>query len=431
MRRGGGRIQLIYVGKEDNFLTGNPKVSFFKYIYRRHTNFTIESIRMFFNGNPDFGQRFSVTIPRFGDLLGPCFLIVDLPALTLLNGQSIGYTNSIGNALIEEMKILIGETEIDKHDGIWEYIWNNMTVSDDKKDAYNSMVGQFNANPIFTFNGPYRLHIPLTFWFNKNPGQFLPLLALQYHQIQIQFKFRKLEDLFYSTNIYNTLNCDPCNQNCKPDCDYKVNAVSLPNVELWGDYVFLGNDERRRFVSKPMDYLIEQVQIIAPYDIESSKSQHGIELVLTNPVKEIFWVFRRNLMELTHEYFNFTSLAANESGTLKDLMQNATILLDGQERFDARSSKFFRLIQPYQCHTNSPNNLYIYMYSFALRPEDIQPSGTLNASKFDSIILQVTTEICPDPITRCQRGDMKCFAYAINYNILRISNGYGGVLFSS
>ena len=208
-------------------------------------------------------------------------------------------------------------------------------------------------------------------------------------------------------------------------------AVNLPNVELWGDYVFLGNEERRRFVSKPIDYLIEQVQIIAPYDINSSKTQHGIELVLTNPVKEIFWVFRRNLMELTHEFFNFTSLAANETGTLKDLMQNACILLDGQERFDVRSSKFFRLIQPYECHTNSPNNLYIYMYSFALRPEDMQPSGTLNASKFDSIILQVTTEICPDPITKCQRGDMKCFAYAINYNVLRISNGYGGVLFSS
>ena len=154
MRRGGGRIQLVYVGKEDNFLTGNPKVSFFRFIYRRHTNFAIESTRMFFNGKPDFGQKFTVFIPRFGDLLGQMFLVIDLPPLFLTNGQPVGYTNSVGNAIIEDMRIMIGETEIDRHDGMWEFIWNNMTLSYDKRDVYGIMVGQYENNPIFTVNGP-------------------------------------------------------------------------------------------------------------------------------------------------------------------------------------------------------------------------------------------------------------------------------------
>jgi hypothetical protein len=420
MRRGGGRIQLVYVGKEDNFLTGNPKVSFFRFIYRRHTNFAIESTRMFFNGKPDFGQKFTVFIPRFGDLLGQMFLIIDLPPLFLTNGTPVGYTNSVGNAIIEDMRIMIGETEIDRHDGMWEFIWNNMTLSNDKKDAYGIMVGQYENNPTFTVNGPYRLHVPLTFWFNKDPGQYLPLLALQYHQIQIQLKFRSVNDLFYSTNLYNN---NPCN--------FAVQATSIQNVEIWGDYIFLDTDERRRLVSKPLEYLIEQVQISEPVSIDQNKSSISIPLIFNNPIKEIIWVFRRDVMETTNEYFNFTSLAANEVGSYKDLMTNAVFQLDGQDRFERRDGKYFRLIQPYQHHTGFPNGLFIYAYSFALKPEDIQPSGTLNASRFEDIRLQMDAVTCPDPLTGRMRGNMKCFVYALSYNVLRISGGYGGILFTA
>jgi len=422
MRRGGGRIQLVYIGKEDGFLTGNPKVSFFRFIYRRHTNFATESIRMYFNGNPDFGQKFTVFFPRFGDLIGSMFLIVDLPPLILENGQTIGYTNSIGNALIEDMRLMIGETEIDRHDGMWEFIWNNITLSNNKKKVYQQMVGQYDGNPMFTTLGPYRLHIPLTFWFNKDPGQYLPLIALQYHQVQIQFKFRSAVDLIYSINIEN-----------KNVCGLKLKNpnLRLTNVELWGDYVFLDNEERRRFVSKPIDYLIEQVQIIEPFPIDQNKASVSIPLVINNPIKELFWVFRRNVMQNTHEYFNFTSLGANEAGTLGDLMTKALIQLDGQDRFEARDGKYFRLIQPYQHHTAIPNTFYIYTYSFALRPEEIQPSGTLNASRFEDIRIQVDTATCPDPLTKKLRGNMTFYSYALGYNVLRITQGYGGLLFAN
>ena len=422
MRRGGGRIQLVYIGKEDGFLTGNPKVSFFRFIYRRHTNFATESIRMYFNGNPDFGQKFTVFFPRFGDLIGSMFLIVDLPPLILENGETVGYTNSIGNALIEDMRLMIGETEIDRHDGMWEFIWNNITLSDNKKKVYEQMVGQYDGNPMFTTLGPYRLHIPLTFWFNKDPGQYLPLIALQYHQVQIQFKFRSAVDLIYSINLENVNACGLKLQN--PN-------LRLTNVELWGDYVFLDNEERRRFVSKPIDYLIEQVQIIEPFPIDQNKASVSIPLVINNPVKELFWVFRRNVMKNTREYFNFTSLGANEAGTLGDLMVKALIQLDGQDRFEARDGKYFRLIQPFKHHTAIPSTFYIYTYSFALRPEEIQPSGTLNASRFEDIRIQVDTATCPDPLTKKLRGDMTFYAYALGYNVLRITQGYGGLLFAN
>ena len=422
MRRGGGRIQLVYVGKEDSFLTGNPKVSFFRFIYRRHTNFSIESIRMYFNGNPDFGQKFTVFFPRFGDLIGPMFLIVDLPPLILSNGEPVGYANSVGNVLIEDMRLMIGETEIDRHDGMWEFIWNNLTLSDDKKNIYQQMVGQNDGNPIFTTMGPYRLHIPLTFWFNKDPGNYLPLIALQYHQVQIQFKFKSAASLLYSINLANN---NPCGLALKDP------NIRIPNVELWGDFVFLENEERRRFVSKPIDYLIEQVQILEPYPIDENKTSVGIPLVINNPIKELFWVFRRNLMEQNHEYFNFTSLGANEVGTVNDLMRSGVLQLDGQDRFEARDAKFFRLIQPFQYHTAIPNSFYIYSYSFALKPEDFQPSGTLNASRFEDIRLQIDTETCPDPLTGKLRSDMSFFAYALGYNVLRITQGYGGLLFAN
>ena len=154
-------------------------------------------------------------------------------------------------------------------------------------------------------------------------------------------------------------------------------------------------------------------------------------ITLNNPIKEILWVFRRNVMENTNEYFNFTSLGASESGSYRDLMLNAVFQLDGQDRFETRDSKYFRLIQPYQRHTSNPNFLYIYAYSFALRPEEIQPSGTLNASRFEDIRLQIQTPTCTDIITGKLRGDMTFFGYAYGYNILRITQGYGGLLFAN
>jgi hypothetical protein len=420
MRRGGGRIQLVYLGKEDAFLTGNPKVCFFRVVYRRYTNFAIETVRMYFNGKPDFGQTVTCVIPRFGDLLGECFLKIDLPKVYLTNGEEVGYCNRVGNAIIEEIKIMIGETEIDKHSGMWEDIYNSMKISVDKLSGYDEMVGGISGNYNFSVLGPLSLYVPLSFWFNKNPGQYLPLLSLQYHTIQIRIKLRSLTDLFYTTELYNPNACEKL----------ILQSASISNLELWGDFIYLDINERRNFVSQPQEYLIEQVQVVHPKAINAKTSQISIPLVLNNPIKEIIWVIVRDDLQQKHEYFNYTNVGTNESGYLNDQIASALIQLDGQDRFDAREGGYFRLIQSYQYHTTNTSSRFIYLYSFALRPEELQPSGTLNASRFDSIVLQLNTV---DPSTCNGNSSLPrtCYVFAVNYNILKIQDGYGGVMFAT
>ncbi len=426
MRRGGGRIQLVYVGKEDSFLTGNPDVSFFRFVYRRYTNFSMESIRMYFQGKPDFGQSFTCIIPRFGDLLGQCFLIIDLPKLYLEDGTEVGYCNAIGHVLIEEITFLIGEIEIDKRNGMWENIYGNQTTPAEKRIGYQEMIGETYGNPSFGIIGGKRLHIPLTFWFNKNPGQYLPLLALQYSTLQIRVKFRPLKDVWYSLN-----------QLYLDTCTTKVRDASISNVEIWGDFVFLDNNERRRFVTQSHEYLIEQVQVIPPFPIPAKTNQLSIPLVINHPIKELIWVFRRNIYEQYHEWFNFTSRPYNDYGPITDLMASCVIQVDGQDRFESRPGRYFRNIQPYQYHTTNTSPLFIYMYSFGLKPEEIQPSGTLNASRFYDITIQVQMNTgclyvpTSDDTLEVPRDAMSVFGFATNYNILKITEGYGGLLFAN
>ena len=175
MPAGGGLLQLVATGKQDLFLTGNPQISFFKMVYRRHTNFATESQAMYFDGTPNFGQRITCLIPRRGDLLGPIYLDVTLPLITDTNGNPLSYTNSVGNALIQEITFEVGEQEIDKQTGEWMEIWTQLTTSASQRDALNEMIGR-----IEPYNRPdfkpgvnsqgLRLLIPLQFYFCKNPG---------------------------------------------------------------------------------------------------------------------------------------------------------------------------------------------------------------------------------------------------------------------
>jgi hypothetical protein len=140
---GGGLLQLIAMGKQDVFLSGNPQITWFKMVYRRYTNFAVESQAMYFDGDPDFGKRLSCLVPRRGDLLGPVFLEVTLPAIYLSsNGVATNYVNSIGHALIQEISIEIGEQEIDKQTGEWMELWSNLTVTEDKRQGWNNMIGK-------------------------------------------------------------------------------------------------------------------------------------------------------------------------------------------------------------------------------------------------------------------------------------------------
>jgi hypothetical protein len=447
MPAGGGLLQLVAQGKQDVFLTGNPQVSFFKMVYRRHTNFATESQAMYFDGTPNFGQRITCLVPRRGDLLGPIYLDVTLPRLTRndASNTAVSYVNGIGNALIQEITFEVGEQEIDRQTGTWMDIWTQLTTPAGQRDAYNSLIGRVDTytppNLIPGTNSPgLRLMVPLQFFFCRNPGLYLPLLALQYHPIRINITLAPLSKLYY-----NPAPPPPIpDVTCPPDAATYLNPASITNIMLWGDYVYLDSEERRRFVSTSHEYLIEQVQYTPPMSVLARQQTVNVKVDFNHPIKEFIFVAQRDYMQQINEPFNYSNLAIGEDtagSTLStylnddqprtDLISTAVLQLDGYDRFQVRDAEYFSTYQPYRYHTTTPINNFIYVYSLALRPEDAQPSGTLNASRIDSINWQITMNPLLDmPSVTPNRGNCFIRVYATNYNIFRVVNGYGGLLFT-
>ena len=454
MPAGGGLLQLVATGKQDLFLTGNPQISFFKMVYRRHTNFATESQPMYFDGTPNFGQRISCLIPRRGDLLGRVYLDVTLPRIYDTSGNELQYTNSVGHALIQEITFEVGEQEIDRQTGEWMEIWTQLTTPAGQRDALNEMIGRVEQYvppsgppPILQAGSQsegLRLLIPLQFYFCNNPGLYLPLLALQYHPIRINITLRPLQQLFWVLPPQ-----PPATQELwKPACSINVSCTSqIVNMMLWGDYVYLDVEERRMFVSTSHEYLIEQVQYTPPYALTAQQTTATISVEFNHPIKEFIFVAQRDEMINRNEWFNYSNLAINEpcpavvqpyvngnapAGRL-DLIAGAKLQLDGYDRFPLRSPMYFRLQQPYDHHTTTPVYSFIYDYSFALRPEDFQPTGTMNASRIDSIVWQIQMNpVLSNPTIPAwqQRGNCRIVVYGHNYNVFRVINGFGGLLFT-
>ncbi len=443
MTLGGGLLQLVAVGKQDVFLTGNPQITWFKMVYRRYTNFAIESQAIPFDGDPDFGKRLTCTIPRRGDLLGPLLLEITLPEIYLTNGTLAAYVNSVGHALIEEVSIEIGEQEIDKHTGEWMEIWSELTTPAGQRAGFNNMIGRFDGSlaPPTTYPpstavavgttayqyGAVKLYVPLQFWFCKNPGLYLPLLAMQYHTVRINLKLRSLSQLVFQAGI-------PVNSNACPPPATQVQVAKIKDIRLYGDYAHLDVEERRRFVANSHEYLIEQLQYTPRVDIPETTTTATVPLEFNHCIKEMVWVLQRNAIEANNEWFNFSSTSTQEPGQRRDMLQDAIIQMDGYDRFEVRDAGYFRLVQPWLRHTNVPIGTFIYCYSFGIKPEEQQPSGSFNASRIDTLKLQIslrpdTTLPVTDPnyIPAC--GNSHIRVYAVNHIVLRVVEGFAGVLF--
>jgi len=426
MTQGGGLLQLVAQGKQDVFLTGNPQVTWFKMVYRRYTNFSMEQQVIPFDSQPDFGRRTTVLLPRKGDLLGALWLEIALPAIKdSVTGLPLSYPNSVGHSLIQEVSIEIGEQEIDKQTGEWMEILSNLTITNEKLDGWNAMIGKTTGanqgnKPSAQVNqfGPLFLYIPLRFWFCKNPGLFLPLLAIQYHPIRINITLRPLDQMF----VVDNPTAIPCVQS--------ANSASITSMTLYGDYVHLDTEERRRFVANAHEYLIEQVQYTPTISIDSTATTVQIPMEFNHPLRELYWVVQRSAAVNAHQWFNYTNVAIGEPAlgnpyAYQNLINTALLRIEGYDRFDMRNADYFRLVQPFQYHTAIPKNDYIYSYSFALKPEDIQPSGSMNASRIDNITLQLQMNNAVIPA----RGSATVRIYGLNHNVLRIVDGFGGLLF--
>jgi hypothetical protein len=452
-------MQLVAYGAQDVYLTANPQVTFFKQLYRRHSNFAMESIEQTFNGVASFGKRVQCTIARNGDLISKVYLQATLPAVN--SGADVSgfeWVPFVGQYLIKSVEIEIGGQQIDKHYGDWLHIWNELTLPCGKKLDYLKMVSEHggvklqgnagscdecfdNAKTCASINldlaahgtdaikcqslsfrldgeciPEHTLYVPLEFWFNRHYGLALPLIALQYHEVKINVDFN---DLKYLVNIPSSVNTTR-----KANLLRDLNAAGLVSCSLWVDYIFLDTEERRRFAQVAHEYLIEQLQFTGDQSLTTTNNR--VILSLNHPVKELVWVVQDPYyLDCTSEHnepWNYATRAEYTNPT-----KIAKLQLNGHDRFEEREGKYFNVVQPFQHHTNSPQT-GINVYSFAIRPEDIQPSGSCNFSRIDNAVLNLT--LSPNALDDSPATNL-LKVYAVNYNVLRIMAGMGGLAYSN
>jgi hypothetical protein len=537
-------MQLVAYGAQDVFLTGTPEITFWKVSYRRHTNFAMESIEQTFSGQADFGRRVTCTISRNGDLCYRTYLQVTLPEIN----QSMGaagtdgvyarWLDYIGEQMVAQVEVEIGGQRIDRQYGDWMHIWNQVTMTSEQQRGYFKMIGNTTAltyitdptfanvsGPCSAAGGPAQvcaprnalpettLYVPLLFWFCRNPGLALPLIALQYHEVKINLDIRPIGECLWAVK---SLSATSGSQSVS-----LAYQQSLVAASLYVDYVFLDTDERRKMAQNPHEYLFEQVQFTGDESVGSSSNK--IKLNFNHPVKELIWVVQPDanvdycssleagntlFKTLGAQPFNYTDAidalpnaihafggpketsGANSFITASGLFEmagagdvpmttasanasdwasganyqpftdpNATatgsyvsdagtfvmaetaldmhcwgenpcvtakLQLNGQDRFSEREGSYFDVVQPYQCHTRAPDT-GINVYSFSLRPEEHQPSGSCNFSRIDNAVLQLVLSSG----TVSGTNTAKVRVYAVNYNVLRVMSGMAGVAYSN
>ena len=515
----GGLMQLVAYGAQDVYLTGNPQITFWKVVYRRHTNFAVESIEQVFNGTGDFGKKVVCQIQRNGDLITKMYLRVVLPALASGNA----WTTKVGHAMLKTVELNIGGTTIDKHYGDWMNVWYELARKFAHDRGYDQMIGNTAELTVPSAGtAAATLYVPLYFFCCRNDGLALPLIATQYHDTRIEIEFQPLAQLLCTVGTPG------------------VPAVTLGACSLFVDYVYLDSEERKKFAQASHEYLIEQLQFTGAESVTSQSSK--FRLNFNHPCKALYWNIQQNKYTNGNAFLAFnpkdwqaTKVAAtkravlawgsfnssgvyssNASGSVRSALNaarpvladvsnylandvdNVVLLgdllsddlvsstvaqlqviadtarsgsgdgaaaadvvvrqwdnygvflnrtvnpvsqvllqLNGQDRFSRRDGAYFNYVQPWQCHSNTPAD-GINMFSFALNPEEHQPSGTCNMSRIDNATLNLdfvtATNVygpAPSSVSVAVSSDAKCNIYATNYNVLRIMSGMAGLAYSN
>ena len=428
-------MQLVAYGAQDIYLTGNPQITFFKVVYRRHTNFSMEAIEQTLNGTASYGNKTTTTISRNGDLISRMY--VEHSITSTDTGTDTDFANNYGHALLKEIELEIGGQRIDKHYGRWMQIWADLTEFNPTGAAPNhtggtGKPGQASGSTLFqkmtgTGTGADGIDmnttattylIPLQFWFCRNPGLALPLIALQYHEVKVSIQFENQANLIR-------------------DVGAGADVAGLsPTFKLYADYIYLDTDERRRFAQQSHEYLIEQLQYNNSSYVTGTTGTTSIDLNFNHPVKELVWQLSTTGRE--------TTLAASVPGDESTHAAGCRIAsgamglkLNGHERFSPRDIRYFTRAQIWQHHTGFGGTVSqdsIGVYSFALKPEEHQPSGTCNFSRIDNAKLEITTALTRTSQAAFAGGSAEStnlHIYAINYNVLRIMSGMGGLAYSN
>lgn len=285
----GGLIQLVVYGAEDMYLTANPQITFFKIVYRRHTNFSIEAFELAMLDNANFGKLSSLRFYRLGDLATKMYLRVTIAGIIPQNGSKFAWVHRLGHALIKSVAVNIGGVDFDKQYGEWIDIWYELTRSLFKERGYNIMIGD--VPEMTTYNDKakpeYTLYIPLRFWFNRFYGLSLPLISIQYHLIYFNFEFEKRENLIVYSKNFN-----------------QFNEITFLNIGLVTDYIYLDTVEREKFAITAHEYLIEQTQYAG--DEAPIRSKIIEQLYFNFPTKELFWVFKNGYYRSAKHFLAYT-----------------------------------------------------------------------------------------------------------------------------
>lgn len=545
---GGGIMQLVAYGAQDVYLTGNPQITFFKIVYRRHTNFSVEVIEHSVIGNVDFGKRVTIVFTRNADLINKMYVKIKFNSVDPL-GNKFAWIRRLGHAILSTIEFELGGTIMDRQYGTWLDIWYELARQGDHERGYAHMIGDIPE--LITYNAEvknsFTLFIPLQFWFNRHVGLSIPLIALQYHDARIHIEFNQKQNVIIK------------------DCNFDDTLVEMDDVTLLTNYIYLDSEERRRFAQVGHEYLIEQIQFNGVEPVLNLTQRYKLDY--SHPTKEIIWAMKNGnyttgkrfifyshlsdwtkcdpdnndpncktpledaackiilesvsvneqpveglwieVLGLTTQtvgtinvtnnsiqsvYVNASSLTIGEYGitnkinadvivsnegvvscdsvsttlTTRDLsvphefmtdtrnnpcdpfvnqfsnygilidgtinpIQFAIIKLNGHDRFDRREGAYFNYVQPDQHHSNSPKD-GINVYSFSLYPEQHQPSGTANLSLIESTLLTITfleSTASPDlPDLNFLNEDNQLFVFCMNYNIMRIMSGLGGIAYS-
>lgn len=414
----GGLMQLVAYGAQDVYLTGNPEVTFYQAKYKRHTNFAMENIEQTVNGTAANSGRVSVTVARNGDLVGDMYIELLSTSTNTLTSDATSDCNWVAERAINNVELSIGGQRIDKHYQKWWRLYTELYLDESKKATYAKMT----TAPAGT------IYLPLIFFFNRNPGLYLPLIALQYHEVRIDIDLASDFNTYLDTTVF----------------------------KVWANYVYLDTEERRRFAQKGHEYLIEQVQHTGSDTVTSGQTKQ-VRLSYNHPVKELVWCFSNTaarsdlwnftsnnqlddivlqsdalddgvesncyvpvsfvgtpLVSTAHSTAAYTEEASGPLNTFK-------LVLNGQDRFKEQKGKYFNQVQAFNHHSGNPAP-GVYAYSFALKPEEHQPTGTCNFSRIDNAQVAVTMKA-----TDADTMHM----FATNYNVLRIQSGMGGLAFSN
>lgn len=405
---GGGLLQLVAYGAQDAYLSGNPQITFWRGLFKRHTNFAMEPFRVNLTGQANWGTKHSAILGRHADLISSAYIEVEMPG----DEADLIYDNTGakgGFNLVEYVELDIGGQIIDRQYGEFLSIWSTLTLSADARNNLDEICNTIDTANVScsTYGRPSRMnvtYIPLGFWFCRNPGAALPLIALQYHEVKINILWNK-PSLIFKPFVSSAVSAGPAQAN------------------LLVDYIYLDVEERRRMAQESHEYLIEQTQYNE--DKGMTSAQNRIDLTFNHPVKELIWVTQKA------DKKDCRISGGNNVAPLNydSIIYECTLQLNGQDRMQALPGQYFNAVQPFQHHTGIYRS-GVYMYSFAIKPEEHQPSGTCNFSRIDTATLVFSVDGAV-AINNLDENNYDIRVYAINYNILRIMSGMGGLAYSN